>query len=98
MMRYLLKLVSKVLSGSFIIYWPRRTLLPETSDLMMETMCSVRGVAGLTNERPALVILTNPRAGTNDGDKSNPDPAQSHKMTPQFLFPAFIGKSRKEVK
>ena len=66
---------------------------------MMETMFSVRVVTDLTNERPALVILTNKRVGTNDGDnKSNPDPAQSHKMTPQFLFPAFIGKSRKEDK
>ena len=65
---------------------------------MMETMFSVRVVTDLTNKRPALGIRTNERAGTNDGDKSNPDPAQSHKMTPQFLFPAFIGKSRKEEK
>ena len=64
----------------------------------METMFSVRVVTDLTNERPALGILTNKRPGTNDGDKSNSDPAQSHKVTPQFLFPAFIGKSRKEDK
>ena len=63
---------------------------------MMETIFIVRVVTDLTNERPALGILTNKRAGTNDGDKSNPDPAQSHKVTPQFLFPAFIGKSKKK--
>ena len=63
-----------------------------------DVQCKLRSPADLTNERPALGTLTNKRARTNDGDKSNPDPTQSHRMTPQFLFPAFIGKSRKEVK